>query len=276
MFLKEYGTTMGPIGVPMTDEQARQLDDILKNLDEVEYHRMPVEKGLMDLIPEERADISWITTESLDRHRDIVLAAGMDDSHFRANPIVTLGHQYSSPPVGRSAWRMRVTENDKKGIKAKTIYPPRPDDWAEKVWAPDVAFALVQSKLAAGKSIGFLPIEASSPTPDELRKNPSWAEARRIVRKWMLLEYAIHWLPVNQEAVVETVTKGGFNLSTDDLIEMGLIRKDITEKQVLPISSFTTEEEIKRSVKKQISKIDLPNILATATTQTIHRMRGKV
>ncbi|MGF1577932.1 MAG: hypothetical protein ACFCD0_01065 [Gemmataceae bacterium] len=45
MFLKDYGTTMGPIGVPMTDEQARQLDAILKNLDEIEYHRMPVEKG---------------------------------------------------------------------------------------------------------------------------------------------------------------------------------------------------------------------------------------
>jgi len=32
----------------------------------------------------------------------------MDDSQFALNPIVTLNHDYSMPPVGRSLWRKFV------------------------------------------------------------------------------------------------------------------------------------------------------------------------
>ena len=59
--------------------------------------------------------------------RDIVLAAGMNDEHFKLNPVVTLQHAYWLPPVGRSLWRRRVRDGQRIGIKAKTVYPPRPD-----------------------------------------------------------------------------------------------------------------------------------------------------
>ena len=46
--------------------------------------------------------MSWITTESVDRTGEVVLARGMDDAQFQGNPLVTLGHAYWMPPVGRS------------------------------------------------------------------------------------------------------------------------------------------------------------------------------
>src|SRR5271166_4976496 len=59
-----------------------------------------LEKAPSELLLGERADVSWISTEDPDRDREVVIARGMDDSHFRLNPIVTLQHCYSLPPVG--------------------------------------------------------------------------------------------------------------------------------------------------------------------------------
>ena len=58
-----------------------------------------------ELAPGERADVSWITDESPDRCREVVIARGMNDSQFAANPLVTLQHAYWCPPVGKSLWR---------------------------------------------------------------------------------------------------------------------------------------------------------------------------
>jgi hypothetical protein len=97
-FLKDYYDTEGPLGIPMKDAQA--LDALLKELPRDDLHapgKLTVAKAA-DLLPGERADISWISTEDIDRSRDILLAKGMDDSHYALNPIVTLQHAYWMPP----------------------------------------------------------------------------------------------------------------------------------------------------------------------------------
>jgi hypothetical protein len=42
--------------------------------------------------PGERSDVLWISTESVDRAGEVVVARGMNDSQFAQNPLVTLGH----------------------------------------------------------------------------------------------------------------------------------------------------------------------------------------
>src|ERR1700730_4716437 len=101
-FLKPYYDTEGPHGLPMRDKQATALEARLKSLpkdDAFAFRRLSLGRGLSELQPGERADVSWITEESPDRLGDIVVAAGMDDSHFQLNPIVTLNHCYNQPPV---------------------------------------------------------------------------------------------------------------------------------------------------------------------------------
>src|SRR4051812_18290960 len=105
--LKPFFDTEGPFGLPMKDKQAKSLETRLKGLPKDEafaLRRLSLTRGLAELSPEGRSDVSWITEESPDRLGDIVLSRGMDDSHFRHNPIVTLNHQYDQPPVGRSLW----------------------------------------------------------------------------------------------------------------------------------------------------------------------------
>ena len=103
--LPHYGPTEGPLGFPMPDRQARQLDTLLKALPkskEHAYRKAVTTKAPTELNPGERSDVSWIATESVDRMQEVVIAKGMNDSQFQANPLVTLQHAYSLPPVGKS------------------------------------------------------------------------------------------------------------------------------------------------------------------------------
>src|SRR4051794_26446333 len=163
-FLKTYGDTEGPLGFPLPDRQAQALDALLKTLPRTPDHEYrhrefppvlpgqdaggPAARAVTELNPGERSDVSWISTESPDRVREVVVARGMDDSHFRGNPLVTLQHAYHLPPVGRSLWRKRVKDGPVAGIKAKTLYPARPESWpAASPWPPDQVLTLVQAGL---------------------------------------------------------------------------------------------------------------------------------
>src|SRR5689334_2891712 len=84
-FLTTYGATAGPLGFPMPDKVARALDALLKTLpttDEYAYRKAVVARSPTELNPGERSDVSWISTESPDRCKDVVIARGMNDSQF--------------------------------------------------------------------------------------------------------------------------------------------------------------------------------------------------
>jgi hypothetical protein len=107
---------------------------------------------------------------------------------------VTLQHQYHVPPVARSLWRKVVRDGDRKGVKAKSQYPARPEGW-QGTWPADAAFALVQADLLRGKSIGFLPTRVH--VPDERERTQSgWRDVALVIDEWLLLEYACTFLNV--------------------------------------------------------------------------------
>jgi hypothetical protein len=274
-FHKAYYDTEGPFGLPMRDRQARALDELLKTLP----HEAPYEpqtavvaKGPAELLPGERADVSWISEESIDRQGDIVLAAGMDDSHFRLNPLVTMQHAHWMPPVGKSVWRKRASDGGLRGVKAKTVYTPRPESWpADADWPPDVAFTLVQAGLLRGKSIGFLPLKARRPTEDEIAHDPAMAKVRFVVEKWLLLEYACVYLPAQQNAVVESVSKG-LRLPDDFRKAMGLEAVPTTAA-VIP---FTPLEEVERHLRRRLAQIDVRGLVERAVKLACDKLTGRV
>jgi hypothetical protein len=264
-FLKQYGDTIGPLGYPMTDAEAKSLDALLDTLPEVDYQRIAIHKAQTSLSDGERADIAWISTETLDRQRDVILSSGMDDSHFKANPIVTLNHSYWQPPVGVSVWRRKMLEGDVRGIKAKTHYPARPEAHPrEEIWHPDEAFSLIQSGLMVGKSIGFLTLESHAPTDEEVRKKPALAQCRRLVTKWLLVEYACTWLPVNQDSVTEQVSKS--------LEALAIPLAPPPRKQPERIIPFTSEEEIQKAVERTLGNLNPTQMAQDA----LDRLRGRI
>ncbi|MFL5245067.1 MAG: hypothetical protein ACJ8FY_23440 [Gemmataceae bacterium] len=206
---QHYGKATGPLGFPLLDKQAFALEAILRNLpkdDTFSYRKSLVDQGPTEVSPGERSDVSWISTEHPDRMSEVVIARGMDDSQFRLNPLVTLNHAYWAPPAGKSLWRKVVKDGSSRGIKAKTVYPARPANWTEETWVPDLAFALVQADLLRGKSIGFLPTKVHVPDAKEMTRN-GWKNVALVIDEWILLEYACVYLPAQQNAVVEAVSK---------------------------------------------------------------------
>src|SRR5207249_1170129 len=125
----------GPLGFPLLDPQARVLDTLLNSLPrtrEYAYRKAVIAQAPTELLSGERADVSWITTESPDRSQEVVLAKGMNDSQFQKNPVVTLNHCYWNPPVGKSLWRKVAKDGELRGVKAKTQYPAKPANWPDQ------------------------------------------------------------------------------------------------------------------------------------------------
>src|SRR5436190_2197096 len=248
-FHKAYYATEGPFGVPMKDRQAQALEALLRTLPKerpYEPQTAVIAKSPTELLTGERADVSWISEESIDRQGDIVIAAGMDDVNFRLNPVVTLQHAYWLPPVGRSLWRRRERDGDRAGVKAKTVYPARPESWPDAAsWPPDFAFPLVQAGLLCGKSIGFLPTKVRTPTEEEIARRPELKQVARIVEEWLLLEYACVYMPAQQNAVVEAVSK---SMPLPDDVRRALNLPDLPEPMTLP---FTPLGEIEKHIRRR-------------------------
>ncbi len=264
----------GPLGIPMRDAQARLLDSLLKNLpaEDRRLCRLVTAKAPTEVLDGERADVSWITTEAIDRENEIVVARGMNDSHFKLNPIVTMNHAYGQPPVGRSLWRKRARDGALVGIKAKTQYPPRPAGWAGGDWAPDGVLALIQAGMLQGKSVGFIRLKSHAPNSHEIAADPELAQVCRIIDEWLLIEYACTFLPMNPAALVEAVSKSG--VAPAALREFGI---DVPDRAAAPPAvAFTPESEIRHAIERQIAAFDFEALARRAVADGIDRARGRV
>jgi phage head maturation protease len=191
------------LGFPLAEKQARALDQILKSLPKDCTYRKAQSVASIELKPGERADISLISSNALDRDNEVLIPKGMRLDLFQQNPVVMMAHDYSALPVGKCQWIKR----DSEGIKAKTIYPEKPDGW-EGQWMPDAVWHLVKEGVLRGKSVGFLPTKLRAPTQQEIKANPSWERANCVIEESILLEFSIAPIPVNPEALTIAVAKG--------------------------------------------------------------------
>jgi len=147
----------------------------------------------------ERTVTAVVNTARVDRDREIILPKGIDLEQFRKNPVILWAHDYWSLPVARAMW---VDVKSGK-LKTKIEFPP-----AGKYEQADAVFEMFKDGLLSAFSIGFVPLDGHSPTPDEIKKKPDWAEARFVYTKTELLEISAVPVPSNADAVATAVGKG--------------------------------------------------------------------
>jgi hypothetical protein len=135
-----------------------------------------------------------------------------------------------------------------------------------------------QAGLLNGKSVGFPALKKHAPSSHEIAATPDLANVRCIIDEWLLLEYACTFLPCNQDAIVQEVSKGrkrsalvskAGNLDPVPAIE-------VSPEQQHPVLAITTEAEIRRSIERQINAVDFEAIAQRAVHVGIDRARGRV
>jgi len=179
-----------------------------------------------------------ISTEAIDRDEEIVSARGLDLDKYRTNPIVLFMHDAYSPIGKCSDGPTRRKRNGTTELVATTTF-------ADTSLAKEV-FDLVKGEFLRGISIGMAPlsVECSAPTPDEIRKRPDWANARRIIRKAELMEYSFVSIPANADALTTAVSKGMIKLI-----------ESVMERFVRVITDANPRKTIVRAVPRVVVKV---------------------
>ena len=96
-FHKSYGTAEGPLGLPMSDKQARAVDALLAALpaEDKVLVRVATRKAPTELLDGERADVSWVTTEAMPPEKSMPITcvpglAGDGEGSGSTDALVTL------------------------------------------------------------------------------------------------------------------------------------------------------------------------------------------
>lgn len=144
-----------------------------------------------------------ITTDGVDRDREVLLPAGCDATDFEKCGAIFWNHNYDQP-IGVAS---KLSRGD-RWIDGRGSFLKRPDDW-EGDFFPDFARAFVRQMKAAGRScgvsVGFVPKEARVPTRDD--KAMYGEDVRRVISKWKLLEWSIAPVQANPQAMVQSIGK---------------------------------------------------------------------
>lgn len=171
----------------------------------------------------------FITTESLDRHGDVVRASGGQMENFAKNPVVLYGHDYYGFPVGKSLWQKTKTKAGVKGVLAATQFAKTPEG--------TLCYQLWKDGFLNAASIGFIPLEY------EVMRGPEDETGYKPIvglefTKWELLEYSIVPVPANAEALRLAISKAE---SVDQSVREKLIES--IEKGVIRYKKYPLADE---------------------------------
>jgi len=276
MILKLYGDCIGPLGFPMETSDARDLE---KLLDGGEYSPFKLFKGdaFESFNPGENADISVVTDGSIDRDHEMIEPKGVDWVSFRKNPVVTFGHDYHNPPIGKSIWQKQIGQS----WKAKTVYTKRPDNHPkEKEWLPESIFHMVKEGSLPGKSISGA-VKWREPSVEQRTLG-----IKRVAETVKVYEYAVVTMQSNTNAITEMVSRQTISVSKDFLQNnfpevWENVKKhfeEIEKVETLVIKDYKTVDQFKAEYKKQV-EAKIANLLLTVPEQvndSLKRYLGRV
>ena len=185
-----------------------------------------------EAVPGERAVISYITTDSIDRDDEVLMPDGMiGKSYDDSGKPVLWGHNIDLPEyiVGQNIWYK--ADPSGHGIIAKTVFRDTPfADDVYKLYTEDIAG---QGPICKGWSVRFIPIEWEN--GDGKKGTP-----RRTYTKWELLEYSTAPLQSNRDALTIAYQKG---IITSDIIRKSMDVQDPAPADAKEISNMDTIEK---------------------------------
>ena len=106
-----------------------------------------------------------------------------------------------------------------------------------------------------------------------------------VIDEWLLLEYACVFLPANQDALVEAVSKGAVALDAELVRALGLDAgllpsplggEGLGVRGVERPVAFTPLAEVERAATRAVEAVDWGAFTARRVAERIDRLRGRV
>ena len=213
---------------------------------------------------------AYISTNTVDRYREVLDPEGMDATNFKKNPVVLWAHNYDLPPIGKALW----TKRDGDGVISKVKFADT--DFAQEI------FSLYKGGFLKAFSVGFIPKETEN-AKDEDYNNPK--KPRRTYKSWELLEYSAVPVPANPDAVSLAIQRGVLKTkSIQELLEHADTEKefkseDVKSITVIPLEDLMAENEQQKKTIESLTKendklrIKLFDLL-TKTQQRLSEITG--
>ena len=219
---------------------------LLKAKNEIQWIETKSEKP--EKLKSERAIIHFISTNDLDRQRDIMIPSGMVDKDFSQSPSVWYNHNYNydpnALPVAKSQWRKK----QESGILAKT-------EFATTEFADDV-YTLHEGEFMNTWSIGFRPlkdkvgiVEKDSITFDEKKNITTY-------HKWELLEYSSAPIAANVNATDQIKALSEIKFKSREMIEMIKSVKSEADMQMQMNDMQSQIDKMKTMCEEDMVKMD--------------------
>jgi len=198
-----------------------------------------------------------ISTNSVDRDREVVVAKGLDFTHFKKNPIALWAHDHKALPIGKNI-RLDLLASD--DWEAETQFPntPRGKEY----------YGLYKDGYINAWSLGFIPdrSQMGPPTDKELKAHPEWKGATNVIRKAEVVEYSGVPIPSNRDALQRAYTEKSLHLSPE-------LAKSFELKEPALVLEHLTETQLKRAFKKAIKNLDSDTLLANLDVPRIVKER---
>jgi HK97 family phage prohead protease len=145
--------------------------------------------------PNERSAQFVMSTESVDRHGDIVVQSGLDIEKFMENPVALLNHRGDSP-IGLWSDVKRVTGKPRRTEGKMTLLPEGADPNADRA-AAHISFGTMKTA-----SIGFRPKTV------EIIRNDKGDWSGYNILESELLECSLVTIPAQAEAIAKAMDEG--------------------------------------------------------------------
>lgn len=201
--------SFGKVYNGLKDEEKRLMDAEL-SVCELEPKDMPLTRATFEIKrpnyemngdnEDENTSAGWISRKSLDWSDDIVIPSGCITKVFEKNPVVFFNHDQTKTPVAKCV-ELKIMDD---GVWARWEYADTTEGLEIK--------KLVKGGFLSTLSIGFIPISY------KLKGQPGfdsygYPEAKRIIEKWVILEFSITNVPDNPNASI--VEKAKLNIKCE-------------------------------------------------------------
>jgi hypothetical protein len=136
--------------------------------------------------------------------------------------------------------------------------------------------SLIQAGLLQGKSVGFVRLKSHAPSSHEIAANAEMAKVSRIIDEWLLIEYAVTFLPINHNALVEAVSKSA--VKPEALKQLGIEVPVPSPSALAPPAPipFTSECEIRQAIERRIAQFDFEAVARRVISDSLDRACGRV